>query len=162
MTLKQAIKEFRSTDSYKKQSDIHWFVWLLENPESPISLTGAVDLQNHDIIHILLDRGMDIDDEAFVIGFTMGNSKDTNSLVKWLFELSARWLYPDGYRFNETDMIEFNRGYDYGLNLKTKNIHQRLWTEHSISEKLIEIRKKMGIDIINTKEGDASYWKGYL
>ena len=162
MTLKQAFKEFKSTNSYKTQSDIHWFVWLLENPKSPFRLSGAVNLFNHDIIHILLNRGMDVDDEAYVIGFTMGNSEPSSSWAKWAFRLSARWLYPDGYRFSKTDISEFDRGWEYGSTLKTKNIHRKMWTEHSISEKLIQIRKKMGIDIINTKEGDASYWKGYL
>ena len=85
MTLKQAIKEFKSTNSYKTQSDIHWFVWLLENPKSPFRLSGAVNLFNHDIIHILLNRGMDVDDEAYVIGFTMGNSEPSSSWAKWAF-----------------------------------------------------------------------------
>ena len=85
--LKDAIESFKKFDTYKEPSSIHWFVWLIENPKSPISLTGAIDLYNHDIIHILLGRGMDVKDEALVIGFTMGNSEYTNSLVKWLFLL---------------------------------------------------------------------------
>ena len=152
MKLKQAIREFRSTDSYKKQSDIHWFVWLLENPKSPLRLSGAVNLNNHDIIHVLLDREMDIQDEAYVIGFTMGNSRPSSSFARWAFRISARWLYPDGYRFNKTDMMEFDRGYDYGHDLQTKNIHEKTWTEHSISENITNIREKMGINIINTKK----------
>lgn len=148
MTLKQALKEFRASDDYKNQSDIHWFVWLLENPNSPLSLTGAVDLYNHDIIHILLNRGMDIMDEAYVIGFTMGNDRNTNSCCKGLFKFCARWLYPDGYRFSEQHLLEFDRGYNYGNSRKTRDIHQE---EFNIAEDLIQIRKKMGINIINTK-----------
>lgn len=151
LTLKQSLRDFRSTNSYKKQSDIHWFVWLLENPKSPLRLSGAVNLFNHDIIHVLLNRGMDVYDEAYVIGFTMGNSEFTSKFAKVLFRFSAKWLYPDGYRFTETDISEYDRGYVYGCDLKTKNIHEKLWTEHSISAKLSVIREKMGINIINTK-----------
>ena len=96
MILRKAIEKWRQSDTYKKQGQIHWFVWLLENPSSPISLTGAVDLYNHDIIHILLNRGMEVKDEAMVIGFTMGNSKSTSSWVRWLFEFCARYLYRVG------------------------------------------------------------------
>ena len=123
MKLKAAIRKWRGTDSYKKQSEIHWFVWLIENPKSPVSLTGAVDLHNHDIIHILLDRNMDVRDEAMVIGFTMGNSKMTSSWVRWLFEFCAKYLYPVGYRFDEQDLLEYERGFAYGYSRPKRNIH---------------------------------------
>ncbi|SVD61438.1 uncharacterized protein METZ01_LOCUS414292, partial [marine metagenome] len=86
MLLSKAIEKWQDNPTYKEQSKIHWLVWLLENPNSPISLTGAIDLYNHDIIHILLDRKMEVRDEASVIGFTMGNSETTSSCVRWLFE----------------------------------------------------------------------------
>jgi hypothetical protein len=123
MKLKAAIRKWKSRDSYKNQSEIHWFVWLIENPKSPISLTGAIDLYNHDIIHILLDRGMLNRDEAMVIGFTMGNSETTSSWVRWLFEFCARHLYPVSYRFNERDLLEFEKGFAYGYSRPKRNIH---------------------------------------
>ena len=101
MNLQKAIDRWRDQETYKKQSGIHWFVWLLENPKSPISLTGAIDLYHHDIIHILLNRGMEVKDEAVVIGFTMGNSETTKPWVKWLFEFCVRYLYPEGYRLHQ-------------------------------------------------------------
>ena len=63
---------------------------------------------------MLLERGMDIQDEAMVIGFTMGNSESTKSWVRWTFEFIARYLYPSGYRFDENDLIDFERGFAYG------------------------------------------------
>ena len=123
MLLHTAIKNWRKKDTYKQQGEIHWFVWLLENPKSPISLTGAVDLDNHDIIHILLNRDMEVKDEAMVIGFTMGNSDTTSSCVRWLFEFCARYLYPEGYNFNDETLLEFERGYAYGYTRKKRNIH---------------------------------------
>ena len=147
--LKDAIESFKKFDTYKEPSSIHWFVWLIENPKSPISLTGAIDLYNHDIIHILLGRGMDVKDEALVIGFTMGNSEYTNSLVKWLFLLCARCLYPKGYRFSRVEIAEFNRGYSYGLTRRKRNIH----LEHfDIREDVSDIRRRFGINHIDLRD----------
>ena len=43
MILQKAVYKWKHQESYKKQSSIHWFIWLLENPSSPISLTGAIE-----------------------------------------------------------------------------------------------------------------------
>ena len=147
--LKDAIETFKRFDTYKEPSSIHWFVWLIENPKSPFSLTGAIDLYNHDIIHILLGRGMDVKDEALVIGFTMGNSEYTNSLVKWLFLLCARMLYPSGYRFGDAEIKEYNRGYSYGLSRRKRNMHLEIF---DIEEDVSDIRRRFGINHIDLKD----------
>jgi len=144
MILRKAIEKWRASDTYKKQGQIHWFVWLLENPSSPISLTGAVDLYNHDIIHILLNRGMEVKDEAMVIGFTMGNSKSTSSWVRWLFEFCARYLYPEGYAFDDETLLEFERGYAYGYTRKRRNIHL---AHFDPKKDIVKHRKDWGINI---------------
>jgi len=146
MKLQTAVDNWKHLQGYKVQSQIHWFVWLLENPNSPISLTGAIDLENHDLIHILLDRGMEIRDEAMVIGFTMGNSTKTSSLVKWLFEFCARYIYPEGYKFDDADIVEFNRGYAYGYTRPRRNIHLEQF-DHT--QNISDIREKWGINLIN-------------
>jgi hypothetical protein len=46
-----------------------------EDPSSPDAFIGAVKLGHHDIIHILLRRGLLDQDEAFVLGFTMGTAR---------------------------------------------------------------------------------------
>lgn len=48
-------------------------MWLLENPDSPLPFAGKIDLYRHDCLHLLLERGLSVEDEAFVVGFTMGN-----------------------------------------------------------------------------------------
>ena len=146
MLLSKAIEKWQDNSTYKEPSTIHWFVWLLENPKSPISLTGAIDLYNHDIIHILLDRGMLNRDEAMVIGFTMGNSETTSSRVRWLFEFCARYLYPISYRFNEYDLLEFERGFAYGYTRSRRNIHL---AKFDVKRDIEEIRKEWGIKLIN-------------
>ena len=144
MLFSKAIEKWQDNPTYKEQSKIHWFVWLLENPKSPISLTGAIDLYNHDIIHILLDRGMEVRDEAMVIGFTMGNSETTSSWVRWLFEFCARYLYPEGYRFRPNDLAEYEMGYAYGRSREKKNIHLACF---DVSQDVKTIRNIWGINI---------------
>jgi hypothetical protein len=146
MLLSKAIEKWQDNPTYKEPSTIHWLVWLLENPKSPISLTGAIDLYNHDIIHLLLDRGMLNRDEAMVIGFTMGNSETTSSWVRWLFEFCARYLYPESYRFNERDLLEFERGFAYGYTRSRRNIHL---AKFDVKRDIEEIRKEWGIELIN-------------
>jgi len=146
MLLSKELKNWRSKPTYKQQGQIHWFVWLLENPSSPISLTGAVDLYNHDIIHILLNRGMEVKDEAMVIGFTMGNSQSTSSWVRWLFEFCARYLYPEGYAFDDETLLEFERGYAYGYTRPKRNIHLAQFDE---KKTVATLRKEWGIKLIN-------------
>ena len=148
MLLSKSIEKWQNNPTYKEPSTIHWFVWLLENPKSPISLTGAIDLYNHDIIHILLDRGMLNRDEAMVIGFTMGNSETTSSWVRWLFEFCARYLYPVSYRFNEYDLLEFERGFAYGYTRSRRNIHL---AKFDVKRDIEEIRKEWGIELINIR-----------
>ena len=148
MILLNAIKKWRKKPSYKTQSDIHWFVWLLENPNSPISLTGAVDLYNHDIIHLILNRDMEVRDEAMVIGFTMGNSETTSSWVRWLFEFCAKYLYPEGYRFDEEDLLEYEKGFAYGYTRTRRNIHLAQFDE---KKTVAQLRKEWGIKLINKR-----------
>jgi len=147
--LKDAIATFKKFDNYKEPTSINWFVWLIENPKSPISLAGAVDLYNHDIIHIILNRGMDVKDEAMVIGFTMGNSESSSGLSKWLFLLCARLLYPDGYRFSAEEVKEYNKGYSYGMTRRKRNIHLE---KFNVSEDVADIRRRFGVNTIDIKD----------
>ena len=147
--LKDAIATFKKFDNYKEPTSINWFVWLIENQKSPISLAGAVDLYNHDIIHIILNRGMDVKDEAMVIGFTMGNSESSSGLSKWLFLLCARLLYPDGYRFSAEEVKEYNKGYSYGMTRRKRNIHLE---KFNVNEDVADIRRRFGVNTIDIKD----------
>ena len=57
---------------------------------------GSTDLRTHDFIHILLGRGVMIKDEAFVIGFTMGNANRVTTTEERLFSLITQYFYPRG------------------------------------------------------------------
>ncbi|MBN3961843.1 hypothetical protein [Nostoc sp. NMS8] len=99
-------------------------IWLLENPNSLLALPGKINLRHHDYIHILLGRGISPQDEAFVIGFTMGNDLKTNQLHLFIYKLFAKFIYPDPYKFSKLDFMNFNLGFLYGKKIKTKQINE--------------------------------------
>lgn len=51
-TLKKALLEF----CLNTKEEIPWIVRLLENPQSPLALSGKISLFDHDCLHILLNR----------------------------------------------------------------------------------------------------------
>ena len=114
MILQAALDEFLAKRTTKVADNIHWLIWLLENPKSPLHLHGACKLKGHDYIHVILDRGQAIEDEAFVIGFTMGNDDRTCIWEKKLFKFIAHWLYPKNDRFTKKHLEIYDRGWEYG------------------------------------------------
>ena len=147
MTFKEALNIFLMTSIAKRQKDISWLVWLIENPKSPFHLHGAATLHDHDHIHVLLGRGQANDDEAFVIGFTMGNDDRTKSWESKLFKFISRWLYPKGERFTKKQLKIFDSGFKYGqskLNLY-KRIGEFDWDKMDKNTPLDKVRKSFGI-----------------
>ena len=91
---------------------IPFVIWLLENPNSLLALPGKISLRHHDI-HILLGKGISPQDEAFVIGFTMGNDLNNNKLHLLIYKLSARFFYPYTYHFSTLNIKSFDLGFMY-------------------------------------------------
>ena len=109
MTIRKAIK---TMDGFRlHQEDVPFIIRLFENPKYKL-LPGSVTLDNHDIIHVLLGRGLLPKDEAFVIGFTMGTTKRLTKIQKIIFRFASRYLYPDGYRFDGEELRIFENGID--------------------------------------------------
>jgi hypothetical protein len=127
------------------QSDISPLVQLLENPQSPVAFTGSIDLFGHDCIHILLGRGLLAQDEAFVIGFTMGTSKTIGRLQRALFKFAARFLYPSIYRFSTDDCKIFELGIEAGKLSQCSEIYKANFRSF-LSEPVGKIRATLGID----------------
>jgi len=147
MTFKESLNIFLMTNTAKKQKDISWLVWLIENPKSPFHLHGAATLHDHDHIHVLLRRGQANDDEAFVIGFTMGNDDRTKSWESKLFKFISRWLYPKTERFTKKQLKIFDSGFKYGqskLNLY-KRISEFDWDKMDKNTPLDEVKKSFGV-----------------
>lgn len=104
-----------------KATEIPLIVWLLENPESIISLPGKISLQDHDYLHSLLDCNRSPTGEAIVIGSCMGSDPNTKKIHILIFKLFARYVYPQAYKLSKKDLTNFDRGFDYGKYLYRKN-----------------------------------------
>lgn len=105
-------------------SQIPLIVRLIENPRSPIAFTGAVNLFNHDCIHILIGRGLLPQDEAFVIGYTMGTSKTIPAWQVYLFRHITRHIYRPPYNFADEDLEVFDLGLSVGKRCSVERIYQ--------------------------------------
>ena len=102
-----------SMEDFKlNQTEVPLVIKLVENPKYFTSklFTGAVDLFSHDCIHILLGRGLLPKDEAFVIGYTMGSGKKMSRWRRNLFLWVTKNLYPEGYKFTESERYVFYSG----------------------------------------------------
>ncbi|EAS66625.1 hypothetical protein L4D04_04770 [Photobacterium angustum] len=99
-------------------ADIPLIVRLIENPKFDIPginlFNGAVSLEDHDVIHLLLGRGMLPKDEAFVIGFTMGSSNRMSTAEKKMYAFAAKYLYPGPYKFSDDDITVFKKAAHLG------------------------------------------------
>ena len=107
-----------------KPSEIPWIVWLFENPDSPLALGGSISLRNHDYMHILLERGFSPEDEAFVLGVTMGNDSRTTWFDYLIFKCVAHFLYPGVYRFTAKHLSIFDTGVALGKSLAVRNLNR--------------------------------------
>jgi hypothetical protein len=124
---------------------IPWVVRLFENPQGWLQLHGAVDLATHDRIHVVLGRGLLAQDEAFVIGFTMGSTKVVSRLERWFFKCAVSHLYPAPYRIPWPILAAYDLGLEAGREMGAKDIH-RLLGDEMLDRPLGDVRRMLGID----------------
>ncbi|ABW26138.1 MULTISPECIES: hypothetical protein [Acaryochloris] len=129
-----------------QQADIPLSIWLIENPNSPIALPGSVDLKGHDYIHLLLNRGMSLFDEAFVIGYTMGNCVKVGSHHIYAYKLFSKLFFPQPYQFNALHRRAFDFGFMYGRKVRFKNIHKVHFEDYS-DQSIHDLRIHFGINL---------------
>ncbi|MEO1404387.1 MAG: hypothetical protein AAFV72_24485 [Cyanobacteria bacterium J06635_1] len=79
-TAQLTLQEANERLNLNEPGEIPLIIRLFENPESPIALPGNISLYGHDCLYILFNRGISLADEAFIIGFTMGNDTKTRQL----------------------------------------------------------------------------------
>ena len=98
-------------------------------------------------MNVLLGRGQANDDEAFVIGFTMGNDDRTKSWESKLFKFISRWLYSKSERFTKKQLKIFDSGFKYGRS--KLNLYQRIgeidWSKKDKNISLNEFRRSFGV-----------------
>lgn len=142
LTLKKSLQNINGDE----QSAIPFPVWFLENPDSICPLPGKINLYNHDCLHILLDRGISIVDEAFVVGFTMGSDVKTNRFHLAIFKILSNLFYPQQYRFSQEQFKLFDLAFNYARKLKIKNINHidfKIYEDKTVGE----LRQLFGIDL---------------
>lgn len=117
MTVREAL-ETQASAGAAEAVKIPLIVKLIENPKYDIPyitlFDGAVDLTEHDIIHLLLGRGMLSKDEAFVIGFTMGSSNSMSTMQQKIYSFISKYFYPKYYKFDNEDIDVFKKGAHLG------------------------------------------------
>lgn len=141
-TLNSVLDTLPGSDSV----NISWKVKIIENPRSPLSLPGCICLESHDCIHVLLGRGLLNQDEAFVIGYTMGNAIKLKNWQISMYKYYASHIFPKIYRFGERELIAFDMGIVYGKTRRTKNIHKINFDSYK-NQTLGEIRAKFDINL---------------
>ena len=129
-----------------KAEDIPWIVRLFENPASQIAFPGAINLERHDAIHVLLGRGLRNQDEAFVIGFTMGASSRIHQWQAQCFRWVITHLYPPPYKFSTQDLIAYDLGFNYGREISARDLDKFPFEKYRHS-RLRDLRHWMGINI---------------
>lgn len=130
---------------------IHLLIRLFENPESPIAFKGAITLERHDCVHIMLGRGLLPQDEAFVIGFTMGTSKNITSLESFFFQMITKYLYPPPYNFSNDDLMVFKLGLERGKECKVREIYNFPFEDH-LNDTINSLRERLSLNITNLQK----------
>ena len=132
-----------------QQHEIPLMIQLIENPKYKLPgitlFHGAVDLDTHDSIHIILGRGLLPMDEAFTIGFTMGSTNRVSVTEEQLFTFISKNLYPDIYKFDQQDIEVFRNATRLAFLSNCKPLDTIDF--NSLSDlSLREIRKKIGLE----------------
>ncbi|MEM1398879.1 MAG: hypothetical protein AAGF58_03310 [Pseudomonadota bacterium] len=146
-TDRMTISEVLETMPAANAADVPAIIRKYENPESPDALPGAISLPRHDCIHVLLGRGLHVQDEAFIIGATMGAASDiTDEIVEFFIKVSTT-EYPKHWRFEEEHIPSYRLGIGFASdNLKNKDLHLiplegELWQSKTVAQ----ARKDLGI-----------------
>lgn len=140
-TLREVLSELPAAPA----TAIPWIVRLFENDKGWLRLHGAVNLKNHDMIHVLLGRGLLDQDEAFVIGFTMGSTKAVSRLERWFFKFTVSNLYPEPYRISRRMLTAYDLGLEAGEECGVRNLHLVL-RDDMLDRPLGETRRELQID----------------
>ena len=140
-TLREVLSELPAAPA----AAIPWIVRLFENPQGLLRLHGAVNLKDHDMIHVLLGRGLLDQDEAFVIGFTMGSTKAVTALERWFFKCAVSHLYPEPYRISKKTLASYDLGLEAGKECGVRNLHLVL-RDDMLDQPLGETRRELQID----------------
>jgi len=131
--------------------EIPEIVRQLENPSSPVALPGAVTLGRHDVIHILLGRGLLDQDEAFVLGFTMGNDSKYRDADGDLMRQALEHWYPEPFRILGNKLQIFELGVQTGRSMGIPDI-AHFPIEELRSQSVGQARQELKISVEQLRE----------
>ncbi|MEO1239078.1 MAG: hypothetical protein AAFW64_05340 [Pseudomonadota bacterium] len=137
--------------------DVPEVIKKYENPESPDALPGAITLERHDCLHVLLGRGLHVLDEAFIIGATIGAASDINNDHIETFIRVSTTEYPKHWRFEEAHIASYRLGVGYAQdNMNGFDLHLTPFENDPWQSMLVgEIRSKLGL----AKEEMRAYYR---
>lgn len=141
----QTLGEVMDTLPGLEASKVPWIIRLFENPSSWLAFPGAITLARHDAVHVLAGRGLMNQDEAFVIGFTMGAAKNLKNWQVPLFEWIACTLYKPPYRFTKAESTAYRLGVAEGFSQGCADLHDFPFEDY-MNVPLKDLRKQLGID----------------
>ena len=119
--------------------------FLKELVGKPSVITDNLTLFEQDCLHIALGRGLLAQDEAFVIGYTMGTATTLKDWEAGIFRLVAKMCYPGTYKFTDDDVKAFKLGVEVGSLSPVRKLHEFDFKNH-FDKTLGEIREELGID----------------
>lgn len=148
MTLRAALADMQRVGA--QQGEVPLMVQLVGNPRYRIPgvtiFHGAVDLRQHDCIHVILGRGLLSMDEAFTIGFTMGSTQQVSTLEEELFALISKHLYPPFYQFDDDDLRVFRDAVRLGHISGCQPLDEVDFDQH-LDLTLAETRQHIGLEV---------------
>lgn len=114
---------------------------------NPDALPGAITLRRHDCIHILVGRGLRVQDEAFVIGYTMGAASDITDEHLATFKHVCVHEYPHPFAFSEEDLISFDLGVGAALRFSpSRDLHLYPFeSPENLARTVHDLRREFGL-----------------
>ncbi len=115
-----------------------------ESPDSPLKLPGACTLEQHDVFHVLLGRGLVDQDEAFVLGFTaVADPEFTDEDIERY--KCAFSIYPEPFCIRGCDLVAFELGVQAARKMQLKNL-MNLDVEAVRQQLIGHVRLELGIE----------------
>lgn len=145
------LKEVHDSLPGNNQQEINIMVRIFESPKSPIAFRGAVSLERHDYIHILLGRGLLPQDEAFVLGFTMGTAPHITKLETTLFKIASKHFYPSPYNFTDDHLKVFDLAVEAAKKSGVRKLYKQPLENHQ-DNTVAQVWSDVGLDMEYLKD----------
>ncbi|MBV8753091.1 MAG: hypothetical protein JO328_09540 [Hyphomicrobiales bacterium] len=127
-------------------------IWRYEDPDSRDAFPGSISLERHDCLHIILGRGLLNQDEAFVIGFTMGAARNATFAHCLEFQHVASTLYTPPFQWSDSDLSAFRLAFHYAQTSSSvvRDLHL-IPFELRMTESIHALRRLGGISVPDLK-----------